>query len=165
MRDRAFTRPGRFGGDRVTPALILLLARLCVSETGWNAPNECRAIVHVVRTRAEIRGTSIASMARAYAPGLTRPRTPRQQWIAALHPDQRAPKTWPRGASWERHRVRLQALAVVVADALAEQRSSCVAEHWSAPHCRACNARMVTAGYVPADCGRTSNVFWIRRRD
>lgn len=149
----------------MTPALILLLARLCVSETGWSNPQECRAIVHVVRTRAEIRGTSIASMARAYAPGLTRPRTDRQQWIAAMHPDSYAPKAWPRCASWERHRVRLQALAVVVADALAEQRSSCVAEHWSAPHCAACNARMRRAGYVRTDCGRASNVFWIRGHD
>lgn len=135
----------------------VLIARVCWSESGPD-PVECAAIAHVLAERASLRGVSVRTMARAYAPRATgRESYGARSWVAALHPDRTVEVP---GRSDEWIRVRFAALVVVVWHALRGMTDTpCPgALHWSSPYCGSCRRRMRDAGYQ-VSC-RMANVFF-----
>lgn len=95
----------------------LWLARMCVGESGWGRLDTCAAEVGVIRRRALLHGTQVATMARAYSSALRRPR---RAWVPRLLPDGPAPRGWP-AASWPRHRARFRELLEHVSQVLRDE--------------------------------------------
>lgn len=143
-----------------------LAARVCWSEAGARAHDECRAIVHVLVERAARLDLTFAEMARAYAsratgaePGHRRP------FIPLLTLDHvRPPPSWPHhGMRWSEGRTLFSALAVTAWRALRGiDATPCPGGlHWGAPGCAPCRRRMRVAGLVRLRCRvETANDFW-----
>ena len=146
--------------------LSLMLARVCVSEGGWNGHDECVVIVNALQAQADQRGISLRRQICAYAPNsCNQERQDRRKWIAHLSPERRRPPPgWPRGMRWEPRRAQFAAMMVVAYRALQGEISNpCPgALHWGAPWCESCERRMRNSGMVRAGCGLLN--YWYRRR-
>ena len=82
------------------PSPALLLARVCVSEAGWNCWDNGDGLgIHEVFLRgAERHGMSYAGFARSYSSAAGRERThlsERMRWVRELAADGSAPPSWP----------------------------------------------------------------------
>lgn len=147
--------------------IALMLARVCVSEAGWEGYDECTVIVHAFVYQAHERGISVDQQICAYAPNsCNRERTDPRRWIAHLHPERRtAPPGWPRGMSWSEHRAKFTAMLLVASRAYRGTiPSACpTALHWGAQWCRPCRDRMRAAGFERAGCDM-ANAWWRRRQ-
>lgn len=146
--------------------IVLMLARVCVSEVGWQGHDECTVIVHAIVHQAQQRGLTIEEQICAYAPNSCNPRRrDRRRWISHLHPERsQVPPGWPRGMIWSERRAQFVAMLLVAHRAyLGEIPSACPgAFHWGAPGCGACRRRMREYGFVRAGCDMRN--FWYRRR-
>lgn len=159
-----------FARARTTPAVAL--ARLCVSEAGWDCfrSGDGYAIHEVIARLEARRGRGYVEAAAHYAPRLfgRRAATPRLRWCGELDRALEAPPSWPAPphAPWSAYRARwarvLEQARTVVRFTLddLEEWGICDAPvtHWGAP------TRAPPAGVALADCGPTLNRFWTVRR-
>lgn len=150
------------------PGLLLtvtMLARVCVSEAGWDGYEECEVIVHAISQQAIERNIPLRRQICAYAPNSCNPdRTDSRRWIAHLNPRSRArPSGWPR-LPWEIHRVRFVAMWMTAWMALTGRSTNPCPDalHWGSQTCSRCFERMRESNFVRAGCG-LANV-WFRRR-
>lgn len=136
----------------------VLIARVCVSEGGWDNGPDCDAIVYVIRSRAERLGLTLREMVAAYSGRvLDTARTDRRRWLAHLTAAGTFPAGWPVTTSWERHRVYWLATVERVRRLLARPlRAPCEShvDHWAA---RSVDRSSI---WTRVDCGATHNVFW-----
>ena len=176
------------GQDRISPALAL--ARVCVSEAGWDcfATGDGFAIHEVILHGAERHRTSYVGFARAYT-GATlgnRPYSPtsNRQWVAELAEDGSTPLHWPtaprlsgaRGQTvrmvpavpWTRYRgswlaVLAKAREVVAQNTLRDVRqwSPCASEVQDWGGAMD-RGRALHLRLTDVDCGHTSNDFYVR---
>jgi len=136
------------------------LARLCVSEAGWEPGPDCDAIYEVIYLRSRMRHTSFDMTARAYGrSAYDRHRTDSRAWIAFLNRNYTEPSFWPSNLPWARYRVLWRTMVARARELLLGTRKSwCGAEHWGAP---GGNARIAhRSGWTRVSCGSTTNVFW-----
>lgn len=144
--------------------LSLMLARVCVSEGGWNGHDECTVIVHALIEQATERGIPLRNQICAYAPNSCNRNRERRRWIAFLHPERRyAPPSWP-NLPWERYRARFASMMITAYRAyIGELPSACPGGyHWGAKWCRACRRRM-RRGFVRIECDIAANAWYARR--
>lgn len=143
-----------------------LAARICWSESGPRAHEECRAIVVVLVERAALLGRDFADMARSYAARATGARAGhRRAFIPLLTLDhERPPPFWPHhGMRWSEGRTLLSALAATAWRALRgiDETPCPGGRHWGAQGCGPCRRRMRAAGFRRIQCRvETANVFW-----
>lgn len=143
------------------PSAVLLLARLCVNESGTRAytHDDCAAIHAVISFRAErIYRTSYVDALHRYSHRVTVDRTGRgRPWIAELWPDAREPASFPPRARWSgRHGLwwrRSFAQAREIFEG--RTRARCAPHTWA----RA-DVRPADPSAHRIDCGDTLNVFW-----
>lgn len=140
----------------------LHLARICVSEAGWDPGSECAAIHEVLVDRARVIGISYRAAACAYSTRTcTRSRQDARRWIAHLTLDGRRPEGWPRGTSWTRHRALWRGVLELAADVIRGRvESPCPSpiHHWGDRH--GDRLRALRYGWEQVECGRTRNLFW-----
>lgn len=166
---------GPFHPDDVGEGLVHDLARVFVSEAGWDAPREHAALGWTLARRAqrlrERRGMGAQQVIRAIADRtLVEPRTDRQRWLYALRLDGARPVEWERWttARWGRRtdgwKAALTAARALVRGELADPCDG-PSELWGSPTHpvdRAALERNIRAGvWVRVDCGleHRSNVF------
>lgn len=118
------------------PSDALLLARLCVHESGFSSPPDCGLIHDVLTGIVERDGVSYSRAVELASPRWSRCAVSRT-WTCHLRADGERPAGWVR-ASWEAHRGRWLALLA---------------------HCE-----RVVAGEVPSPCGVPARV-WGSRAD
>ncbi len=153
----------------------LLLARICVHESGWDSPLDCAAIHQVLVAGAAREDMSYRSYAYSYSGRALRGETSRS-WVAHLREDGREPENWPRTvvvrrggelvvqphASWaafrDRWLVTLETARMVMSGALSH---SCETppHDWGG---RVDRARARRLGLIPVECGETRNDFYLR---
>jgi hypothetical protein len=128
-------------GKSEREATTLALFRVCVSEGGWERPEDCAAIWQVVsnirgcadatgeRVRcsdpsAAGRESKLSAMRRAAGRvlGVRPPLLERQRWTSSLRLDCEEPDGWPRRISWRAYRKRCKA-AVGVARKLVRSKA------------------------------------------
>jgi hypothetical protein len=147
-------------------ALSLMLARVCVSEAGWNGHEECTVIVHALVQQAHNRGIPLEQQICAYAPNsCDRDRQDGRRWISHLHPNRTsAPPGWPR-MSWAEYRAKFTGIMMLAYRSyMGEVPSACPqAYHWGSVYCEACRVRMRDSGFVRAGCGLRN--AWYRRAE
>lgn len=171
---------------RLTPAVAL--ARLCVSEAGWECfeSGDGLAIHEVILRGAAMQDISYPAYARAYARRLfgARPHdVPRLRWVGQLTEECDRPEDWPETATtrrsdgtidvhphpaWSNYRERclvvMARAAQVVADHTVDNVDSwsvCLrpVHDWGGWMDR---ARAERIGLVEVDCGDTRNDFYCR---
>jgi hypothetical protein len=170
----------------VSPTLAL--ARLCVSEAGWECfdRGDGYAIHEVLLRGAARQQVRYTSFARSYAQRLfgARPHdSARLAWVSQLNTQGTAPSSWPRYAGsrtvdgvvvltphapWSSFRARWQAVLARAEEVVAQQHLETV-EEWSI-----CEAqvhdwggwmdrdRAARLGLIEVDCGDTRNDFYAR---
>ncbi len=145
----------------------ILLARVCVNESGFDSFADCDAIAAIsIRNAGDrdlapyLRGRFL----RALAPVHARRNRP---WIADLSRDGHEPRHWPSNVSWASIRPRWLALVAHVDGAVSGRIVvSCDADTWGGRVVdRERIARMLSRGGSIAQCGNTENVFlrWSRK--
>jgi hypothetical protein len=142
----------------------LELARICVSECGWDCSiEECQAIHLSLSARAAWRRIPTRDHAQAYAPasfGRTPPRLASRAWIAGLSLDAREPAGWWAGP-WSAYRARWLASLELARQVLQAPRNPCrggVPMDWGVGRVvRRYRARNRTHALL--DCGPTRNIF------
>jgi hypothetical protein len=162
---------------RTTSSTELYLARLMVSEGGWDSERDHAAVAWSIAGRLEAlgrrRGSTVRTLDDAifrYADVLADPRTDRQRWVSAL-------PVPPPGVPWERPRVstvgeplpsRAEAWGSILgrARAFLEGRLACPCaerpDHWGGPVDDERAARAVARGAMrEVDCGSTGNRFFV----
>lgn len=120
----------------ITPALILLLARVCVNEAGFNVQDqECAAIHYILKTRAEKTGRTYERQAHLYAPSAWR-RTGRNGWISRLSVSLARPAGFPVQLDWNSvYKSRWRRALVVARRVLSRDiEPRCTSDHWGAKH-------------------------------
>ena len=150
----------------------VLLARICVSEAGWECweTGDGLAIYEVLSTGARRSGLSFRHYARSYASRATGARptsNARLAWVAGLGEAGERPSAWPRDLSWAHYRpqwldVLEHAEEVLSLDgARARDWSPCASSvhDWGG---RMDEARAVRLGLIPVRCGPTRNAFYAR---
>ena len=167
---------------RLTPALAL--ARICVSEAGWEETDDCPAIHHVLLRGAEVRGGSsraYVSFASSYAHRLlTGDGQIQRPWLRQLDARGTEPGLWGfrrardgsltrvGGPPWRAYRTRWLAVLERATRLVEEARlsdwdewSPCVEppQHWGCPDCGD-RERALARGWRQVDCGDTANDFW-----
>ena len=144
--------------------LQLALARICVSEAGFQLrTRDCELIYHVLRTRSRSGELTIGIM-RAYASkSFNRQRTDSHRWVAHLTHTFSEPRGWNETTSlpWSRRRTLFRAV-YEFAGALIRERpeNPCPIrlDHWGAPHFR--RRQHLQNGWRIVECGETLNTFW-----
>lgn len=150
---------------------VLVLARICVSEAGWSAPQDCAAIFQVLRNVRRNDETLMGAMRRAsrVVSEMKDPTTRRHRWLVNLHLDGTEPDHFPEVANWERHYRHRWFDVIAHARALIEGEA----------HAHPCPGAVIAWGgdmddylalqrnLIRVDCGDTANTFWKRpsRRD
>lgn len=143
--------------------LSVMLARVCVSESGWDNHLECQTIVHALSHQAMQRNIPLRRQICAYAPNsCNQEREDDRRWIAFLHPGLRmAPEGFP-SIPWEKHRARFAALVVTAYRAsMGAIPSGCPGSiHWGAEWCRSCERRMRRYNFHRMNCPNHSNAWY-----
>ncbi len=141
----------------------LALARVCVSEAGWDATPECAAIHQVLEDRARVIGFSYIAAVCSYSTRTCdRGRQDPRRWIAWLSPSLDEPEGWPRGMLWSRYRDRWRTMLDHAGAVLRGQVQSPCEEpphYWGMP--RGIDlARAQEAGWERLSCPGARNAFW-----
>lgn len=148
------------------PDTALWLARLYVSESGWDSPTDRAALFHALRNRQETLGeSSLLSTMRRYSRPLFASDRPRRRWVQALREDGGAPRFWPRTLTWAPFADRWKA---ILDEARAHLESPppnpCDAdiEHWGGPYVdRARLEAMIASGvWRRSHCGAGDARNW-----
>lgn len=142
----------------------LALARICVSEAGFQVrTNDCTMIYHALRTRSNT-GEITMGIMRAYAPlSFNLNRTDNHRWVAHLRRDFREPEGWSETVSipWSTRREGFQQVYEHVGMLLRtrpENPCGIRIDHWGARYFR--RNRHIRNGWTPIQCGETLNQFW-----
>lgn len=141
----------------------LALARVCVSEAGWEATPECAAIHQVLADRArQMEISYMAALCFYSTRTCDRGRRDPRRWIAWLSPDLRRPRGWPDGMLWSRYRPRWRVMLKHAGAVLRnEVESPCETppHYWGMP--RGIDLeRALQAGWRRLECEGTRNAFW-----
>lgn len=169
--------------EPLTPELAL--ARICVSEAGWEATDDCAAIHHVLLRGAEHRGggrRAYVSFASSYSHRLlTGDGQIQRPWLRQLDTSGSEPGLWGfrrmRDGSlsrvdcppWRAYRERWMAVLERARTLVRERRlddadewSPCDEEphHWGCPLPCVDHERATRAGWRQISCGNTVNEFW-----
>ncbi len=161
--------PATVGAQDRVPARIAL-ARIAVSESGWDGKRDRVAIWHLLQRRADRHGMSLGAMARAYSTRVFDPRRddPRR-WVAMLDArhaitGSRAPESFPARLSWARYRnswVTILAHADAFLGGHTSDPCGTPPDHWGMSLPGSIDfRRAVGAGWERVDCGSTANAFW-----
>jgi len=135
------------------------LARICVSEAGWEIGDDCGSILSVLRSRSERMRIPLMQAMRAYSSRtFDRSRTDSRRWIAEL-----SGNGFPRGLA-ARHQSKWRQLLDHAGELLANPASTCDVHHWGSNHGNDL-ARALRAGWTRVDCGDTKNAFWNMARE
>ncbi len=149
-----------------TAALVTMLARVCVSEAGFFAHDECAVIVSALTQQAADRGAPLPRQVCAYAPNsCNRRRQDARRWIAHLsHTRTTAPPGWfGNRASWQRYREHFADMRDVVQQTLDGDRAPvCAGYHWAARWCESCARRMRASGFRRLRCPTMRNAWYAR---
>lgn len=146
------------GVEAERPAEQLGLARIIVSEAGWNRTDDGPAILEVLRDRSRRMDITLLGAMRAYSRRtFSKARTDARRWIADLQWHAERPEGWPNNVRWEGLR-KEQWLDILdfAGELLESDEPHCGAEHWGAPSFD----RPVRLGWRRVDCGSTKNIFW-----
>ncbi len=153
-------------GDRDSrrDRMQLALARICVSESGFQVrTNDCLLIYHVLRNRS-VSGELTMGIMRAYAPkSFNLERTDNHRWISHLRADMREPKYWNEtvNISWSNRRDGWREVYEYAGRIIRnEPLNPCGVrvDHWGARYFR--RRRLIRSGWIPVECGETRNQFW-----
>ena len=142
----------------------ILLARVCVNETSWELTDDCAAIYHVIRSKADARNVPFERFIRSHNRRTMSLRRIERRWIAHLRDDRR-PLGWPRSRDWngtyqELWRARLQHARDIVAG---RETSLCTETPWTWGSVQdRWNARRMHLRKI--DCGTTLNDFYVLPR-
>jgi len=150
--------------DRVSSRLQLALARICVSEAGFQVrTNDCLLIYHVLRNRSRSRQVTIGIM-RAYSPqSFNLERRDNHRWVSHLRADGRQPRGWDETVTipWSSRRegwMEVYRYAGMLLESNPGNPCDMRVDHWGAPYYR---RRMhIRNGWTPIVCGETRNQFW-----
>lgn len=145
------------------PSEILGLARICVSESGWDSPHDCEGILSVLRSRSERTGMTLNQAMRAYSKRVfDRSRTDARRWIADLHLSAQKPDGWPDHLPWDGgYKESWMMMLEFAEDLLGSSNLRCSAHHWGDRY--GDKERALRAGWTEVDCGETKNMFWRTR--
>jgi hypothetical protein len=170
---------------RMHPALAL--ARICISEAGWECATSGDGLaIHEVllggADRHSVPYVQFASMYSSRVMGV-RPHVESRVWVADLREDCREPQGWPRYVtrtapdgrvlvqrhpSWARYRARCQDVMVWAREAVSTKALESVRE-WSPCETpvhdwggRIDRARAERLGLIEVNCGETRNDFYAR---
>jgi len=172
--------------DLATDAL--LLARICVSEAGWECfeTGDGYAIHEVLLRGAERHAMRYETFARSYSPRATGMAPSRlRPWVAGLRADGGEPYSWPRVTTrpipgglvrvephppWVSYRARWLAVLDRAREVVSwrlddvDEWSICEGEvhDWGG---EVDEARAHRIGLVPVGCGETANTFYCRPSD
>lgn len=151
--------------EATRPSEVLGLARICVSESGWDSPHDCEGILSVLRSRSERTGMTLTQAMRAYSGRVfDRNRNDSRRWIADLHLHGDKPDGWPSHLPWEGgYQLSWYMMLEFADDLLKADRNElrCDAHHWGDRH--GDKERALRAGWTQVDCGETKNMFWRTR--
>lgn len=178
---------GSAAGQSVRIPSYLALARICVSEAGWDCfeSGDGLAIHEVLLQGADREGMSYVNFARAYSGRVMGTRShssARLAWVSGLNVEGTAPGGWPRVTTrrmrdgmyrveevppWSHYRERWMAVldrAREVVRLSLDSRSEwspCQSEvhDWGGTMDR---SRAERIGLIPVECGETSNDFYAR---
>lgn len=144
--------------------LQLALARICVSEAGFQIrTNDCTMIYHALRTRSST-GEITMGIMRAYAPLSFNPnRTDSHRWVAHLRSDFREPEGWSETVSipWSAKReafISVYNHAGFLLRTTPENPCGVRIDHWGARGFR--RELLLDNGWQIVECGETLNDFW-----
>lgn len=84
------------------PDTVRTLAQSCAAEATWRE-RDCRALMHVLKRRADRVGISIAKHARDYVSAF-KTGMPSRRWVLELEETCTEPPSWPARLDWEEHR-------------------------------------------------------------
>jgi len=142
----------------------LALARICVSEAGFQTrTDDCLMIYHALRNRSRTGELTIGIM-RAYAPlSFNTNRTDNHRWVAHLNERFTEPEGWSEvvGFSWSAKRddwIRVYNLAGEIIRNGPESPCELSVDHWGAPGFR--RELLLRRGWTLLECGDTLNDFW-----
>lgn len=146
--------------EATRPGEILGLARICVSESGWDSPHDCEGILAVLRSRSERTGMTLNQAMRAYSKRVfDRSRTDSRRWIADLHLSAQKPDGWPDHLPWDGgYKYSWMMMLEFAEDLLGSSNLRCAANHWGDRY--GDKERALRAGWIEVDCGETRNMFW-----
>lgn len=166
----AVANPEERGEERrVNPLTQLALARICVSEAGFQVETPDCAAIHRVLVERRGRGSLLRIM-RLYSDStFDREREDRRRWIAWLHPSGKKPRGWPEETtkgtphpSWKGYRSQWLAVyehAGAILRGEVEPPCERAPHHWGMRGgIDLENAR--EGGWNEVDCGDTMNAFW-----
>lgn len=146
--------------------LILMLARVCISEGGFDGHEECTVIVHSLIEQAAYRNTTLEAQICAYSPNsCNRRRTDSRRWISFLHPERDTrPPGFPTRLPWTVYRAKVAAMVVTAYNAYqGVSVNACPgAFHWGSRHCGRCRRRMREYGFQRLPCPVGANHWWQR---
>lgn len=145
---------------------VLVLARICVSEAGWDSRQDCAAIFQVLRNVRRNDETLMGAMRRAsrVVSEMWEPTTRRHRWLVNLKLDGSEPDHFPEVADWDRHYRHRWFEVIAHARALIEGEA----------HAHPCPGAVIAWGgdmddylalqrnLIRVDCGDTANTFWKR---
>jgi len=145
---------------------VLVLARICVSEAGWEGQRDCQGIFQVLRNVRRNNETFLGVMRRAsrVVSEMWEPTTDRHRWLVNLDLEGTRPDGFPTEADWERHYRHRWMKVLEYARALLE------GEIYAHP----CQGAVIAWGgkmddylalrrnLIRAECGDTQNTFWKR---
>jgi len=141
----------------------LALARICVSEAGFQVTTrDCELIYHVFRTRSRTGDLTLGIM-RAYSSrSFDTTRTDRRRWVAHLNHEFREPAGWeiisvPWSARREGFR-RVYEFAGQIIRSRPDNPCGVRLDHWGAQHFR--RQEHLEDGWKIVQCGETLNAFW-----
>lgn len=141
----------------------LALARVCVSETGWDATPECAAIHEVLADRARVIGVSyMAALCSYSSKTCDRGRSDRRRWIAWLSPSLERPRGFPSHLRWASYRERWREMLRHAGAVLRGEVSSTCEEpphYWGMPSGIDLRRAML-AGWRRIECPGARNAFW-----
>ena len=147
--------------------LVLLLARVCFSEEGFNH-DACVTITHALIEQAEDRRIPLRTQICRYAPNsCDRHRMDDRRFISRLHPDRVYAPPGMSQRRWNEFRIRFAALMVTAYRAyIGELYPTCgnqerLPYHWGAQDCTSCFRRMRRSGFRRLHCPQLANAwFW-----
>jgi hypothetical protein len=144
--------------------LQLALARICVSEAGFQTrTDDCVMIYHALRNRSSTGQLTIGIM-RAYAPlSFNTERTDNHRWVAHLNERFTEPQGWSEVVpfSWGAKRndwIRVYNLAGEIIRRNPVPPCELRVDHWGAPGFR--RQMHLRNGWTLLECGDTLNDFW-----